>query len=213
MSHNPNDTFDKRRFGLITGSGCSVLFPEKGNGLVGQTTFAKELANQLYWKYYDNVSTWQTTHGDFNEAAAYDYYMERYDKTAIYQPPFECIDYFGGQGDVLGDVAGADMKCPTSLNKWLDYLHKGIDKDQYNQAQMYMYLYKKDVWNVCAFLAETDKMNNEGDRYPVPEHQRMIIVPVQKDVEWVSKLRAASIPVIELRDMFYQRLVTQFGER
>jgi len=48
-----NDKFDSQRFGLITGSECHVLFPEKGTGEVGQRTYAKKLANQMYFKFYD----------------------------------------------------------------------------------------------------------------------------------------------------------------
>jgi hypothetical protein len=39
--------FDTNRFGLITGSRCSVLFPKR-SAEKGQRTYAKQLANQMY---------------------------------------------------------------------------------------------------------------------------------------------------------------------
>ena len=64
--NNPNDTFDPQRYGLITGSKCSVLFPKR-SAEVGQRQYAKELANNMFFRYYDNSGGRHTEHGNNNE--------------------------------------------------------------------------------------------------------------------------------------------------
>ncbi len=203
--------FDEKRYGLITGSKCSVLHPKK-SAEVGQRTYAKELANQMYFRYYDETGTWQTEHGNDFESEAYVYFHERFDKSAIHKPEFKCIDDFGGSADCICDNYGVDFKCPTSLNKWLDYLHLGIDSEQYHQCQMYMMLYGFDNWKICAYLAETKRMTDFGLTYPVPLDKRMIIVNVEREDGWKEKTYLNAIPVIEMRNFYYSKLVEQFGE-
>lgn len=201
--------FDPKRFGLITGSRASVLFPKR-SAEVGQRTYAKQLANQMFFRFYDETGSWQTEHGKDFEAEAYVYYHERFDSSAVHKPEFACIDDFGGSADCLGDVDGVDFKCPTTLEKWLDYLHVGIDEDQYHQAQMYMFLYQRESWKVCAYLTETERMTNLGLTYPVPHDQRMIQVPVIKEDGWVDKLYERAPNIITQRDFFYEKLQQNF---
>lgn len=205
-----NDKFNKGRYGLITGSCCSVLFPDKGDGRKGQISYAKELANRKYFRYYDEVSTWQMQHGNMNEHEAFTFYQNSYD-FSIEKGRWESLDEWGGTSDALGKDYGLDFKCPTSLSGWLDYIHVGIDKQQWNQAQMYMFLFKKESWKVCAYLTETDWMIQRDLAYPVPPDKRMIIVEVEKDVDWETKLRENSPFVIEERERFYSILCEQFG--
>ncbi len=206
-----NDKFDKNRFGLITGSACSVLFPER-SGQVGQITYAKKLANQRYFRFYDEVSTWQMQHGNMNEHAAFEFYKENYDFN-IEKGRFVQDGDWGGTCDSEAKVYGLDFKCPTSLEAWLEYIHVGIDKQQWNQAQMYMFLFKKELWKVCAYLTETEWMLNRELYYPVSEDKRMIIVDVEKDPTWENRLKENSPFVINERDKFYKILCNQFGEK
>lgn len=203
--------FDEKRYGLITGSKCSVLHPKR-SAEVGQRTYAKELANQMYFRFYDEQGTWQTEHGLDFESEAYVYFHERFDKSAIHKPEFKCIDDFGGSADCICDGYGVDFKCPTSLEKWLDYLHVGIDDQQFHQCQMYMMLYGLDNWKICAYLAETWRMTENGLVYPVPEDKRMIVVNVERQEGWKEKTYLNAIPVIEMRNFYYSKLVEQFGE-
>jgi hypothetical protein len=204
--------FDPKRYGLITGFKCSILHPKK-SAEVGQRTYAKELANQMYFRYYDEQGSWQTEHGKDFEAEAYVYLHERFDSSAIHKPLFICIDDFGGSADCLCDGYGVDFKCPTSLNKWLDYLHVGIDEQQYHQAQMYMFLHKLDKWKVCAYLVETKFMTETGRTYPVPHDKRMIQVEVDAESGWVDKTYKNAEFVIQARDFYYKKLVETFGDK
>lgn len=207
-----NDKFDPERFGLITGSACHVLFPDKGDGKVGMRTYAKQLANNMYFRFYDEHSTWQMQHGNMNEHEAFLYYQTNYD-FEIEKGYFVRDGIIGGTSDALGKTYGADFKCPTSLDGWLDYIHVGITKQQFHQAQMYMRLFKKDLWKVCAYLTETEWMVNNGLVYPVPEDKRMIIVEVQKDETWDERLKESALFVIQERDKFYTLLCKQFGNK
>lgn len=211
-NHNPNDIFDPKRYGLITGSRVSVLFPER-KAEVGQKQYAKELANNMYFRFYDNQSTWQTEHGNLCESTAFEYYQQNYDSTAQYQPPFMVQDDFGGQGDCICKSHGVDFKCPTTLKAWLDYLHEGISKDQFYQAQMYMMLYKREQWKIVAFLMETDRMSNNGEQYPVDYNQRCIITTVDRDETFEPRLREAAPFVIGWRDFYYEQLIKTFGTK
>jgi hypothetical protein len=202
--------FSPKRYGLITGSKCAVLHPKK-SAEVGQRTYAKQLANQMYFRFYDEQGSWQTEHGKDFEAEAYVYYHENIDKSAIHKPEFKCLDNFGGSADCLCEDYGVDFKCPTTLEKWLDYLHVGIDNDQYHQAQMYMFLYNMDAWKIVAYLTETHKMNEYGLTYPVPKDKRMISVNVQREDGWVEKTYQNAEFVIDARDFYYSKLVSQFG--
>lgn len=211
MSHNPNDTFSKERFGLITGSVCTPLFPKK-SAEVGQKNLAKDLANNMYFRYYDNVSTWQTEHGNLCERSAFEFYQTNFDKTAEYQPIFARLDNWGGQADCICQDSGVDYKCPTTLSGWLDFLHEGISDQQYNQAQMYMFLYNRPIWHIAAFLLETQRMSDNGEQYPVPHDKRMIINSVEVNLEWQNLLVERTPKVIAMRDFYYQKLVENFGE-
>jgi hypothetical protein len=204
-----NDKFDKERFGLITGSACSVLFPDKGDGKKGMQTYAKKLANNMYFKYYDEVSSWQMQHGNMNEHEAFTYYQSNYDFN-LTKGEWKRIGNFGGTSDALAETYGMDLKCPCSLEAWLDYLHTGIDKQQYNQAQMYMFLFDRPLWKVCPYLTETEWMLQRNLEYPVKQDKRMIIVEVARDENWAQKLKENSAFVIDERDKFYQTLCNQF---
>ena len=206
------DKFDAKRFGLITGSACSVLFPERGNGEVGQRTYAKKLANQMYFKHYDENSTWQTQHGNHNEYAAFEFFKTNYD-FGLQLGDFKQIGNYGGTSDALSKHYGVDFKCPTSLDGWLDYLHVGIDKQQYHQAQMYMYLFEKPLWKVAIYLTETKFMEDFNLTYPVPENKRMIIVDVKKEDTWFTDLEINSPFVIRERDKYLKNLESHFGQQ
>jgi hypothetical protein len=197
--------FDERRFGLITGSKCVVLFPKRSVE-VGQRTYARELAQQKYFKFYDDQSSWQTEHGNDMEQFAFDYYRDNYDKD-IQPGSFQMKDeYFGGTSDAVG----VDFKCPTTLNKWLEYL-QGVDAQQYHQAQMYMYLFGLQEWKIAAYLVETWRMTENGIQYPVAHDKRMITTTVKKEDGWESKLKERGLKLIEQRDEFYQDLIKKFG--
>jgi hypothetical protein len=204
------DTFPMERFGLVTGSKCSVLFPLRGDGKVGQRTYAKTLANEKFFQFYDERSTWQTEHGKMAEFWAFEHYEKFWGaniKKGEWIKKGEC----GGTTDAVLPDRGVDFKCPTSLNGWLDYLHDPLDKDQKDQCQMYMYLTGLPMWEIAAFLIETQFMTDNGLTYPVPEDKRMIIVQVQKDETWEPRLNEVLPSIISMREEFYQRLKEQFA--
>jgi hypothetical protein len=205
------DKFDSRRFGLITGSACDVLFPDKGNGESGKKSYAKKLANQKYFRHYDEVSTWQMQHGNLNEHEAFTYYQDNYDFD-IQKGHFAMDGDWAGTSDALGNTYGMDLKCPCSLEKWLDYIHIGIDRQQFNQCQMYMFLFEKESWKICAYLTETEWMVERELTYPVPADKRMITVEVAKDETWEARLRLNTPFVVEEREKFYKTLCDQFGD-
>jgi len=202
--------FDNNRFGLITGSKCEVLFPERGDGHKGQLTYAEELANQKFFKYYDEIDSFETRHGHYAEFPAYEYYLEHKCKDAKYQPNFEMYMDYGGTADCICPEWGVDFKCPTKLSTWAKYLHRGIDKQQYYQAQMYMFLYDRPEWHICAFLLETEKMNNMGNTYPVEWKDRMIVTKVTKREGWSDLLLERGEPIIQMRNEFYNNLINNF---
>lgn len=204
------DTFPKERFGLITGSKCEVLFPDKGDGVIGMNSYAKKLANEMYFQYYDEVQTWQMEHGSMGEHFAFEHYKTYYDDSIVKGEFIQLGDY-GGSPDAEVDAYGLDFKCATSLGIWLDYFHKGISKQQMHQAQMYMHLRKKNTWKVCSYLTETQFMNDNGLVYPVPEPKRLIINEVKRDVNWGIRLNDIGPSVISLRDSYIGKLKEKFG--
>lgn len=211
MGHNPNDIFPAERYGLITGSKCSVLFPKR-SAEVGQRTYAKQLANNMFFQFYDEKGTWQTEHGQFSESSAFEFYQERFESAVEYQPKFARYENWGGSADAISPYRGIDFKCPTSLEGWLDYLHEGINDQQYHQAQMYMMLYGREEWRICAYLLETNIMAESGLIYPVPIDRRMICIDVKKEIGWKEKLELATPKIIQMRDEFYKHLKQQFDE-
>jgi hypothetical protein len=202
--------FSPKRYGLITGSKCSVLHPKK-SAVIGQTTYAKQLANQMYFRFYDQSSSWQTEHGNDFEKTAFEYYKENFDRSAVHKPPFMSKDEFGGSADCLCTGYGVDFKCPTSLEKWLDYSYEGIEDSQYHQAQMYMMLYNLNKWVIAAFLTETYKMTNDGLTYPVSLNKRIICVNVDREQGWEAKTYQNAEFVINERQKFYNNLISRFG--
>jgi hypothetical protein len=201
--------FDNNRFGLITGSMCSVLFPKK-SAEVGQRTYAEELAQQMFFKFYDDSGTWQTDHGNDMEPFAFDHYKQYYN-SQVTPGMFAMKDnYYGGTCDALCPDYGIDFKCPTSLKNWTKYL-KGIEESQYHQAQMYMYLFDRDKWKVAAFLQETWRMTEQGKVYPVSIEKRMIINTVQKEPGWVELLHERGAKLIEWRNDYFKELQKHFS--
>lgn len=204
------DSFPVERFGLITGSKCSVLFPLKGDGKVGQRTYAKTLANEKFFQFYDERSSWETEHGKMAESFALMHYQQ-FISDDIEQGKFFCKGECGGTTDALRPDRVVDFKCPTTLNKWLDYLHDPLSKEQKDQLQMYMYLTGKKIAEIAAYLTETQFMSDNGLQYPVPEEKRMIIVQVDKDPTWEMRLDDPLEYVVGLRNIFFERLKQNFG--
>lgn len=201
--------FDERRFGLITGSKCVVLFPKR-SAEKGQETYAKELANQMYFKYYDEKGNWQTEHGHLAESTAFEYYQQHFCREAQYRPDFQKFDNYGGSADCIAPDWGIDFKCPTSMEKWLDYFYYGVDEQQYHQCQMYMWLYDKPEWHICAYLLETSRMADNGLVYPVDYDKRMIRNVVTREEGWNEQLLERGEKVILMRNLFFEKLKTHF---
>lgn len=203
------DKFDEQRFGLITGSAVSVLFPEKGNGKAGQISYAMELAQQRYFQFYDEVSTWQMQHGNNAEGFALAHF-QRFINPAAERGYFHKIGEYGGTCDCLCPEYGVDFKCPTSLGKWLEYLYTGISRQQYWQCQMYMWLFNREKWIVAAYLIETNFMADNGLIYPIPEEKRTITVEVKRVENFEEELYIRGQFVLDLRDNYIQQLKQQF---
>lgn len=202
------DKFDEARFGLITGSECSVLFPKR-SAEVGQRTYAKKLAMLKYFRFYDERSTWQTEHGNMCEHEAFEYYQQHF-SADIEKGMWKAVGDCGGTCDALTSQSGIDFKCPTSLSAWLGYLTDGIDEQQYNQAQMYMYIFERNTWKICAYLTETLRMGEYGLTYPVPQDKRMILTEVHADDSWVSTLLERAPKIIEMRDEYFEQFKRYF---
>jgi len=206
-----NPDFSPERFGLVTGSKCGVMFPLKGDGMVGQKTYAKQLAISLFFQYSDEVGTWQTEHGNMAEYHAFNHYQQYIDDR-IEKGGWVRIGDCGGSTDAfVPSVVGVDFKCPTTLENWLDYLTKGIDRDQECQAKMYCYLTGLPKWEIAAYLCETQRMSDNGLTYPVPEEKRMIRIEVSKDTEWEALLIERTPIVIAMRDEFVKKFKLHFS--
>ena len=204
------DHFPMERFGLVTGSKCSVLFPLRGDGKVGQRTYAKTLANEKFFQFYDERGTWQTEHGKMAEHFAFLHY-QKYINDSLTEGIFLTKGDCGGSTDALRDDRVVDFKCPTTLNGWLDYLHDPLSKEQRDQMQMYMYLTGLNLAEIAAYLCETQFMSDNGLTYPVPEEKRMIIVTVLKDETWEARLKEPLEYVVGLRDEFTEKLKKEFN--
>lgn len=205
------DQFPEERFGLITGSRCSPLFPKR-DAEKGQRTLARELANEMYFRFYDEFGNKHTEHGSMAETFAFDYFREHYDEEI---KPGRWIKrgHCGGSTDAELPDYGIDFKCPTSLSKWLDYLYDPIDSQHENQCQMYMYLTGKPKWIIGAYLVETEWMSNQGLVYPVPQNKRMIIKEVLPQLDWENRLKENGEKVIQWRNENLEILKLQFDQK
>jgi len=204
------DTFPKERFGLVTGSKCSVMFPLRGDGVVGMTTYAKQLANERYFQFYDEMSSRATDHGKMAEHFAAIHYREYYDDS-LGEGGWYVKDECGGLTDGETTKKVIDFKCPVTLEGWLDFLYDKLDKKYYDQLQMYMYLTGKDYSEIAAYLTETQWMSDNGLTYPVKEKDRMIIVGVKKDNTWEGRLKEHLPFVTKMRDKYIEILMGKFN--
>jgi hypothetical protein len=206
------DTFDKERFGLITGSKCSVLFPDRGDGKKGMRSYAKLLAKEMFFQFYDEKSTWQMEHGKMAEHFAFLHYHEKI-SSKIDKGSFVKKGDCGGTIDAkIPGVKIIDFKCPTSLDEWLEYMFEPLSKEQVNQCQMYMYLENLPEAEIAAYLTETQYMNDNGLVYPVKEKDRMIIRKVPRDHTWEWRLEAPAKYVISERNEFVKALQQKFNK-
>lgn len=207
------DKFDKRRFGLVTGSKVSPLVPKR-DAEKGRIALAQQLAMEKYYGFYDEVVTWQLEHGNMGEYWAREHYRKYIGQTLgprfIFKNENEggTIDDEGLDPD--GVKHGMDYKCPTSLKNWLSYLFEGISDYEYNQAQHYMNITGYKRWYVCAYLLETKFMDELGIRYPVDVENRMIRIRVDYNEEWKQKYDNTLPLLIADRDKYYSQLVDFF---
>ena len=204
------DIFPSERRGLVTASRCHVLFPKR-SAEAGQRSYALQLAKELYFDHYDEVSTWQMEHGQYNEIWAKEHYEEVTGIIGV-KPEFVKKGDAGGGSDFLSNdgQVGVDFKCPTSLEEFLRYHVDGITEQQYHQAQMYSYLYGTESWYICPFLTETNRMSENGLTYPLPKSQRMLFFKVEIEKGWGEKLEERVPKIIEMRDEFIEQFKKQF---
>jgi hypothetical protein len=198
--------FDQRRIGKITASQVHILFPKRDNKKT-QETYAKHLANEMRFGEIQSTESWQTKHGNDAEYHANNYFTEHYEFQVEFKPQFFEKGEFGGTPDAITEFYGIDYKCPTNLTKWLDYLHEGIDDQQYHQSQMYMWLTGKKLWKICVFLIENEF---QAEPYNVEQDKRMIIIDIPYDETWSNDLSERSEYVLRKRDEYYQNLLKQF---
>lgn len=203
------DTFPKERFGLVTGSKCSVMFPLRGDGVVGMSTYAKQLANERFFQFYDEMSSRATDHGKMAEHFAFLHYRDYYGAD-IFNGSFYQKGDCGGSTDAETKDRIIDFKCPVTLEAWLDYLYDKLDKKYYDQLQMYIYLTGKEYAEIAAYLIETQFMTDNGLTYPVEEKDRMIIVGVKKDKTWEERLNEQLPFVVQMRDKYIDILKAKF---
>ena len=203
------EKFDPRRAGKITGSQVHLLFTKRDNK-ASQLTYAKHLANELFFGEIKSPETWQMAHGNDGERLAHNYFTEFFDFNVQEKPAFFEKGIFGGTPDAISTTYGIDYKCPTSLEKWLDYLHDGISHQQYHQCQMYMWLTGLKLWKICAFLVETTYMENDNKSYDIPYDKRMILINVEFDENWSDELEEKAKFIIEQRDIYFENLKNQF---
>lgn len=206
------DKFYKNRFGKVTGSRCSPLVPIR-SAEVGQKSLAMQLANEMYWQTYDEMETWQTEHGKYSENDAFNHWNQyKVSIGKIERGRWHEKGHIGGSTDAeaIDKTFGVDFKCPTSLNNWLKFLHKDLDKAYYDQAQLYMMLTGYPKWYVAAYLSENLKMCDQQIEYPVPESKRMIVKEVTPDMAWIKKFITFLPIVIDWRDQFYDNLKNHF---
>jgi hypothetical protein len=63
---------------------------------------------------------------------------------------------------------------------------------------------------IAAYLVETNMMSENGLTYPVPDADRMILVPVKKDPTWQERLEVAAPKIIAMRDQFMEMYALKF---
>jgi len=204
------DTFPTERFGLVTGSKCSVMFPLRGDGVVGMTTYAKQLAINKHFQFYDEMSSRATDHGKMAEHFAMIHYRDYYGAD-VNEGGWYVKGECGGSTDAETTDTIIDFKCPVTLEGWLDFQFEKLDKKYSDQLQMYMYLTGKNNAEIAAYLIETQFMTDNGLTYPVKESDRMIIVRVEKDKGWEARLNEQLPFVIGMRDKYLETLNKLFA--
>lgn len=214
-SHETQGKFAAERAGLITGSKCSILFPTGTTTGKGMATYAKELAQQKFFQFYDVTRSWQTEHGEINETGGAELYAETFNVT-LDRPPFawDPLHQLGGTGDfVCGFEYGIDIKSPTTLANFVNYHYEDLDKDQIHQGRMYAHLYQVPRWFIVAYLQETERMIEAGDQYPIPYGpKRLIVKEVPMVPGWAELLQERAKPLITQRDQYVEILKRKFAE-
>ena len=203
------DKFHPERYGHITGSKAYILMPESGKVVEGMRTYAKQLAKERYFQYYDEVSTWQMEHGNQSESYALAHWR-KYVNPDLQEGYFKRIGELAGTCDHICDDYLVDSKCPVSMENWLNYLYEGVSKQQYHQGQMYCYLFDRPRIIFGAYLCETNRMSDYGLVYPVPESQRLIQIEVVSDPNWIDKFMPMAEKVIAMRDEYIELLSEPF---
>ena len=202
------DTFPPERFGRISGSRCSPLVPKR-DAKAGMITLAKKLASERYFQTFAEVNTWELEHGKMGEHFAHEHF-KKYHNAYIQKGVYGFDGELSWSTDAECEEYGADYKCPTTLDKFNDYLFDGISDYEYNQSQFYMMVRKLSKWLVCPYLIETERMTDNGLTYPIPENQRMLIIEVKPDQEWRDKFWSNHDFVIEQRNIYIEMLKLKF---
>ena len=205
------DKFDAERFGTITGSKASILMPKSGKIVDGMDTYARQLAKERYFQFYDEMSTWQMEHGQQSESYAL-VHWRKYVNPNLEEGYFKRVGEWSGTCDHICDDYIVDSKCPVTMDKWLEYYYDGISSQQFHQGQMYCYIFDRPRCIFGAYLCETNRMSELGLTYPVPEKNRLIQVEVKRDPNWIKKFTPQAEWVIGERDKYIELLKNKFPE-
>lgn len=206
------DKFDPQRLGTITGSKAHILMPKSGKVVEGMVTYARQLAKEKYFQFYDEVSTWQMEHGVQSESYALAHWR-KYVNPDLEEGYFKIDGQISGTCDHICDDYLVDSKCPTTMEKWLEYYYDGINSQQYHQGQLYCHLFDRDRIIFGAYLCETNKMSDFGLTYPVAEKDRLIQVEVVRDKTWIEKFMPQAEFVLNERDRYIEILTSKFPKQ
>ena len=163
---------------------------------------------QRVFHHYDEIGTWQTEHGQYAEHEALQH-ARTYWNAKLEKPKFIANGLFGGSPDAVADDFGCDFKCPTSMQKWLEYAIEKVSPQQHYQCQMYMMLTGFDTWFIYAYLTETVRMGEFGLTYPVEPKNRAIKIPIEFDPMFPEQLQERTelfMPIVETYIELFSKL-------
>jgi len=147
-----------------------VLF-EKLSGMQRHSLMDLSVSND------QNSNVW----GRNNENVAIEYY-EKINNVKVIKPKHKIVDIVAGRcdGEIIGGEGLIEVKCPYNPIIHLDNLKKNkVSYSENTQIQVYLWLYDKKY---CDYVSFDPRL---------PEKYRMKIIRVERDNEFISKIKAS----------------------
>lgn len=196
---------EEARKGRFTASGITRLLAE-GSGKTRITYIIEVAKNAVGIR--DSFETSDTAHGINNQVNAFDLVVKKSFEVSTWCDKYIPInDNCGASPDVVvNDAEPLDIKCPTTIDNYLEQISE-TKNQYYYQSQMQMMALNAEVGYLCYYLTRKEEWGSEWREYDMPLEDRYKINVYRRNAEAEDKILSAVEKAAPLRDILVQKFM------